>query len=100
MIDVFAHSTDEDDGLPFSIVHSRDTIVIDGQVDQDYRFLDYSFEGGVTARMYLDDPWEVTITAPIDGPVPEAVMAYLQRRFAIIRRPGDEGYQVVWAGAA
>jgi hypothetical protein len=99
--DIVARSTDDDDAMPLSIVHSRDTILIDGKVDQDYRFLVYRFEGGVEARMYLDDVWEVSITAPIDGAVPAPVMAYLQRRFAVIKQLGGvDGYRIIWAKAA
>jgi hypothetical protein len=98
--DIVARSTDDDDALPQSITHSRDTIIIDGTIDQDYRFLDYRFEGGVEARMYLDDSWEVSITAPIEGLPPAPVMAYLQRRFAVIKQlGGPDGYRILWEKA-
>ncbi len=100
MNEIAALST-EDNDLPLSIIHARDTIIIDGRVEQDYRFLVYTFEGGAAARMYLDDPWEVSITAPIDGPPPAPVMAYLQRRFAVIKQlGGEEGYRIIWAEVA
>jgi hypothetical protein len=50
--------TTDDDDLPLSITHSRDTISFAGKVEQDYRFLVYRFkvEGEVVeARMYLDE---------------------------------------------
>jgi hypothetical protein len=99
--DIVARSTDDDDALPLSIVHSRDLIVIDGKIHQDYRFLVYTFEGGAEARMYLDDAWEVSITAPMEGLPPAPVMAYLQRRFAVIKQlGGPDGYRIIWAKAS
>jgi hypothetical protein len=93
--------TTEDDDLPLSIVHSRDTIIIDGKVDQDYRFLSYNFTSGVEARAYLDDIWEVSILAPADGRTIDAsVMAYLQRRFNVIKQLGGrDGYEIIWEKA-
>ncbi len=93
--------TTNDDDLPISIKHQRDTIIIDGKVDQDYRFLTYRFaasEGEIEARAYLDDIWEVSITAPIDLPaLPDDVLAYLQRRFRLIKQlGGPEGYRTLW----
>jgi hypothetical protein len=93
--------TTEDDDLPLSIAHSRDTIIIDGKVDQDYRFLTYNFTSGVEARAYLDDIWEVSILAPADGRTIDAsVMAYLQRRFNVIKQLGGrDGYEIIWEKA-
>jgi hypothetical protein len=90
--------TPDDNDLPLSIVHSRDTIIINGKVEQDYRFLNYKFTGGVEARAYLDDIWEVSILAPMEGAAIDAsVMAYLQRRFNVIKRlGGPEGYEIIW----
>jgi hypothetical protein len=94
--EIVDHATD-DDAVPLSIVHSRDTIIIDGTIDQDYRFLVYRFAGGVEARMYLDDAWEVSITAPIDTAVPPPVMTYLQRRFRCVKQlGGPDGYRILW----
>jgi hypothetical protein len=59
----------EDDDLPLSITHSRDTIAFDGKIEQDYRFLNYRFkgrDGDIIARMYLDDPWTVSIIEPMN----------------------------------
>jgi hypothetical protein len=96
-IQIRDEGTDDDD-LPLSIIHSRDTIIIDGKVDQDYRFINYKFAGGVEARAYLDDIWEVSILAPADGHAIDAsVMAYLQRRFNVIKQlGGPEGYTIIW----
>jgi hypothetical protein len=80
-------STD-DDHLPLSITHSRDTIAFDGKIEQDYRFLDYRFkgrDGDIIARMYLDDPWTVSIIEPMNCETLDAdIQAYLQKRFKLI----------------
>jgi hypothetical protein len=91
----------EDDDLPISITHSRDTIVFGGKLEQDYRFLTYRFRvpaGEIVARVYLDDAWEVSITDPM-GPVtlPDDVMIYLQSRFRVIKQlGGSNGYTTIW----
>jgi hypothetical protein len=87
----------EDDDLPLSITHSRDTIAFDGKIEQDYRFLNYRFKGrngDVIARMYLDDPWTVSIIEPMNCETLDAdILAYLQRRFNLIRcYGGPDGY--------
>jgi hypothetical protein len=91
----------EDDNLPLSITHSRDTIVFGGKLEQDYRFLNYRFRGSkgdITARAYLDDIWEVSILEGADeASLPADVMNYLQRRFNVIKMPGgSEGYRTIW----
>jgi hypothetical protein len=102
-IDVTVEETDFD-STPVVITHHRDTIYIDGKIEQDYRFLNYTFEcatGTQSARVYFDDPWEVSILEPIlqDGMSaldPEFVR-YLKRRFNIIKQlGGPEGYTVLW----
>jgi hypothetical protein len=95
------NETADDDDLPLSILHQRDSIIINGKMDQDYRFLSYRFaaeNGEIEARAYLDDIWEVSIIAPIDIPVlPTDVMAYLQKRFNVIKKlGGPEGYRIMW----
>lgn len=102
-LNIQSETTDDDD-LPVSIKHQRDTIVIDGKLEQDYRFLTYRFaadDGELEARAYLDDIWEVSITAPIDLPVvPADVLAYLQKRFSVIKQLGGmDGYRVLWQAA-
>jgi hypothetical protein len=99
-LDVEFETTDDDD-LPLSIQHQRDRILIDGTLDQDYRFLTYRFaaaNGEIEARTYLDDIWEVSITEPIDIPeLPADVLAYLQKRFRVIKQlGGPDGYRVTW----
>ncbi len=93
--------TTNDDSLPISITHQRDVITIDGNIDQDYRFLTYLFsadDGEIEARVYLDDIWEVSIIAPIDlHSLPADVMAYLQKRFRLIKQlGGPDGYRTLW----
>ena len=94
-------STD-DNGLPISITHERDLIVFDGKVEQDYRFLIYRFAGrdcAVIARMYFDEPRVVSITEPIDWDAADAdVLAYLKKRFDIVRQlGGPDGYRTIWS---
>jgi hypothetical protein len=94
--------TTDDDDLPISITHSRDTIMFAGKVEQDYRFLTYRFKGEnreVEARMYLDEPWVVSVTTPIDWDASETeVLAYLKKRFNIIRQLGwPDGYIEIWS---
>ncbi len=90
-----------DDDLPISIQHLRDIMIVDGKVEYDYRYLTYCFaaaDGEIEARTYLDDIWEVSITAPIDLPsLPADVLAYLQRRFRLIKQlGGPDGYRIMW----
>jgi hypothetical protein len=42
--------------LAVSIEHQRDVVVIDGQVNQDYNFLIYTFGSAAEARAYFDEP--------------------------------------------
>jgi hypothetical protein len=98
--DNICQSTNDDD-LPIAITHSRDRIVFDGRVEQDYRFLTYRFKGRdreISARVYLDDPWIVSITEPMDCETLDAdILAYLQKRFNLIRRlGGPDGYIDMW----
>ncbi len=93
--------TSTDDDLPLAIRHHRDTIIIDGKIEQDYRFLIYRFaaEGGeIEALAYLDDVWEVSIIAPIDLiTLPTNISAYLQKRFNVIKQlGGPDGYRIIW----
>jgi hypothetical protein len=92
----------DDDDLPVSITHSRDTITFAGTVAQDYRYLTYHFGsamGGVEATMYLDDPWTVTITLPPAGtPIPDAVLAYFVNRFTLVQQlGGPDGPAELWS---
>lgn len=89
-------STDDND-LPLSITHARDTIIFARRVEQDYNFFDYRFRGttgDVVARMYLDTPALIAITAPLYPTlIPDDVMAYLRKRFATIQQfGGPDGY--------
>lgn len=94
--------TDDDPPLAVTITHHRDKLSFGGKVEQDYRFILYDFTqagAGVTARMYLDDARRVSLTSP-NGEVPDAVLFYLQRRFDVITRMGDNGYEVFWEASA
>jgi hypothetical protein len=94
-------TTDDDDDLPIAITHSRDRVIFDGKVEQDYQFLTYRFksrDGEIRARTYLDEPWTVSITEPMDCESLDAdILAYLQKRFNLIRRlGGPDGYIDMW----
>jgi hypothetical protein len=94
--------TTDDDDLPLSITHSRDTIIFAGKVEQDYRFLIYRFKaasGDVEARMYLDDPWTVSIITPMFvTTIPPDVLGYLKKRFNLIKQlGGTDGYTEIWS---
>jgi hypothetical protein len=96
--------TTDDDDLPLSITHSRDMIFFDGKLEQDYRFLIYRFaapDGVISARVYLDDMWQVSITEPLHIPaLPDDVAAYLKKRFNVIKQlGGPEGYRIIWSKA-
>ena len=99
--DLEGSNSTEDDDLPISITHSRDTIVFGGKLKQDYRFLTYRFRGpagDIVARVYLDDAWDVSITEPVGNvTLPDDVMAYLQSRFRVIKQlGGSNGYATIW----
>jgi hypothetical protein len=95
------HHQPEDDRLPLEILHKRDTIISEGKIEQDYRFLDYRFKGStgeVSARMYLDDCWSVSVFGETeDMIIDNAILDYLKRRFRTIKRlGGPEGYTLLW----
>ncbi len=100
---------DSDPILPMEIRHDVDEIIFDGEVEQNYNFLDYRFErqgAHCHARTYLDDVDTVSVNGPfsdrdsedeIDAPeFFEDVLSYLKRRFLIIDAPGDSGYDTIW----
>ncbi len=77
------------------IVHLRDRILdADGAVEEDYNYLVYDFGEDHIARAYLDTPGRVAVMR--QGPVPEAVLAYLRLRFDVIDQLGPSGYQTIW----
>jgi hypothetical protein len=93
--------TSDDTAIDVKIAHHRDKLVFGGKVEQDYRFVTYSFTGkagNVHATMYLDDTRRIRITEPIySQPIPEPVMHYLSRRFQIIEQlGGSNGYVQIW----
>jgi hypothetical protein len=92
----------DDNNLPLAITHERDTIMFGGKIVQDYRFLVYRFRGSggdISARMYFDDPWTVSVFPPApDSTIDSDVLAYLKRRFNRIQQFGTpEGYTEIWA---
>jgi hypothetical protein len=95
----------DDNDLPISIQHHREKILIDGKLVQDYRFLIYRFQASpskIQARTYLDDASEISITEPIEIlALPADIMAYLQKRFRLIKQlGGPDGYRMIWEESA
>ncbi|OAN65664.1 hypothetical protein [Sphingomonas sp. TDK1] len=77
------------------IVHLRDRIRDEsGAVTQDYNYLVYDFGDDRIARTYLDTSQRVAVMR--QGPVPEAMLAYLRARFDVIDQLGPTGYQTIW----
>ena len=86
---------DTNDGLNPTITHDRDLMMDDGQIEQDYRFLDYDF-GIIKARAYLDYPELVHVELGSQRALPADVALYLKSRFAEIKVMGQEGYETIW----
>ena len=96
---------------PLRIEHGRDLILRGNAVEQDYNFIDYHFanEGrDLMARIYLHDPYSVSIrfpaaTIPPDGVaarqmITTPVMCYLQKRFGTMEALTRDGYVPLWPG--
>lgn len=83
---------------PTEIEHLVDEVWVGDQLTQRYNFLDYHFEAGAyfRARVYLDEPHTATLFGPFEGrgtlresiadQADRAVVAYLERRYATVRR--------------
>ncbi|ATY33759.1 hypothetical protein [Sphingomonas psychrotolerans] len=96
-------------GAPFRIEHGRDMMFNDGELEQDYNFIDYFFgdpDAPIRARHYLHDehvsvvlpslPSNVTL-AQVGAFFPSDTLQYLQRRFASVQVLTAEGYSELWA---
>ena len=96
---------------PTLIEHKVDEIIIEGEIEQSYNFVDYWFDcavGRMRARAYLDRAHEASIYPPmlmVHGKPPqfledwmtrEAVIRYLSRRFLVIKELGPQGYEHIW----
>jgi hypothetical protein len=89
---------------PIAIEHKCDDIFDGDKLEQAYNYIDYHFDcDGVYfwARTYLDDigtvslhgPFESRVTTkPTSGPLDEAVLAYLKRRFRTVQTLQKDGY--------
>ena len=102
---------DEDPVRPTEIEHRCEEIFDDGAMTQRYNYLVYHFVGDgahFTARAYLDSIDTVSVygpfegrdsSKPVSGPMNEAMLAYLKRRFRRIEKLGDEGegYVTLWS---
>jgi hypothetical protein len=99
----------EGDLEPTKISHNRDVIYIDGQLEQDYNFIDYFFgfgENQVSARFYLDEV-EVKIGFPEGAKMYSSakaagehldpkILLYFQKRFRSIAIITSNGYKTLW----
>src|SRR5215467_9067677 len=98
---------DKDDRIvPVRILHNSEQIWNGDELEQNYNYLVYEFETEqhfYTARSYLDDIREVFIFGPFEKSVPtvkelrdvpldQRVLAYLRRRYFVIKQLGSEGY--------
>jgi hypothetical protein len=94
---------------PTKISHHRDVMYIDGQLAQDYNFIDYVFGSGekqINARFYLDEV-EVKIgltegaqlysSAKAAGEhLDPKILLYFQKRFRSIAIITSNGYETLW----
>lgn len=82
-----------------TLEHLIEVILVDGEIDQIYNYIDYHFEnaeGYMRARFYLDTPSQVTTYGPFVGPkslqstlapaLERSVTAYLEPRFSSLQR--------------
>ena len=112
MSDIIDTASQSDPISPVEIVHDVDDIVVDGQLEQHYNFVDYHFEkygAYCWARTYLDEIHCVNLHGPfrdrgseqeISAPeLRRKVIAYLKRRFSVITAFGDESPETIWGRA-
>ena len=101
---------DSDSIEPVRIEHKVDEIIADGLVEQSYNYLDYQFDspaGAIHVRSYLNTSHAATIHPPVglgdgkllfgeDWTARDAIIAYLTRRFLVIKELSLAGYQPIW----
>ena len=102
---------DHDDIEPSSVEHKVDEVIIGGEIEQAYNYIEYWFEssaGRIRARAYLGPTGSVSIYPPIrqdsagelifgeDDRAREAVIRYFSRRFTVVKELGLTGYSAVW----
>ena len=95
---------DADPREPVRIEHRFAELIVDGRLEQRYNYIYYAFEtehAFYWARAYLEDANEVSVYGPfdlstqktrIDSPLDPEVIAYLKRRYPIVKRLGPAGY--------
>lgn len=103
--------TAEDDAVaPARLEHRMEEVLVDGQPDQAYNYLAYSFErdgASVAVRVYMDEADRALVFPPEPSgaraertPAAERlrqdVLCYLARRFRLIEELGEDGYEPVW----
>lgn len=94
---------------PKAIVHGFDYMLDEGGriFEYKYNYLDYfwNIEGvQIRARHYLDRAWfeEITVDVPVavlERPKYAGVLAYLQRRYLLIKTKEETGYVPQWIEA-
>jgi hypothetical protein len=102
---------DTDPIQPLRVEHKVDEIIIDGQIEQSYNLVIYTFDspaGALNVRAYLDAAHEAVILPPFraapgqppvigeDWATRDAVIGFLARRFLVIKELGPSGYRVIW----
>jgi hypothetical protein len=105
---------DADPITPTLIEHKVDEIIVDGQLEQSYNYIDYWFEaedGRIRVRTYLDSIHEANLYPVLRlGPggqaqmsenplIRDAVLGYLTRRYVVIKELGATGYETIWMAA-
>ncbi|MEM1102887.1 MAG: hypothetical protein AAGH48_02135 [Pseudomonadota bacterium] len=101
----------EDPTVPTEIEHLVEYIIVDGQLEERYNHIVYSFQAEnshISARTYLDEIDTVSVFGPFGGPHGnekisddehfDNVLGYLKRRFFRIDVLGDSdtGYVTIW----
>ncbi len=100
----------EDDQIsPKQIRHNVEEIFNSGELEQKYNYLVYEFEkydACASARTYLDDIGTVSVYGPVSckrnndavkaPKLVSEIMTYLKRRFFVIDKLGDAGYETLW----
>jgi hypothetical protein len=94
---------------PYLITHDRDQFRDNGQLEEDYNFINYWFgepAAPIQARHYLGSD-EVSVILPgvagkgvsldeAKAAMPDGVLCYLQTRFAKVDVLTASGYEAVW----
>jgi len=100
---------DPDGANPTEIEHKCEQMFDGDTLVQEYNYFVYHFERDgryFWARTYVEEIGAVSIYGPFDGretmkpiagPLDDAVLAYLKRRFEKIDMLGSGGYVTIWS---